>query len=479
MFDYTIQELGHLNALLGPALENAKQRRVESEQLALDTVRVLVARPMPKDVPERRAYYLRLIEAFKGSKAGSEIGLLQLQSTGWKYLEKLIERDNLQACMIGMLRNNLLCLALNEPDSRASARIMAEILETHLKNQQKKPSENAVERNIQLWYAGYLTENYELKYPPFLRFLHVLKDFYRRKHGNWTYKEITTLYAVLKAVKLPWEAGITLSDFLTGLLHEVDEIDIAEYMDLIDPAFDGETIETPFILDNISAPLYLALQRIAQGYTTTSEIIEGLIRKTGITKVSALQQTLHFFMNHQGVDMNQSYTPEYLAIEILGAQYLSSRLHFNVTNTQAGITRSYDPVSRFLISPDGQEVTDTHNGLIWRRCAEGIHYQENNITGNALAFTHEAALEHADREAARTGLSWRLPTVEELVGLVDRSRANPAINAKIFPGTPPKWFWTAAPNRGSTQNAWSVGFNYGYFNYVSRTNVMAIRLVRG
>jgi hypothetical protein len=58
---------------------------------------------------------------------------------------------------------------------------------------------------------------------------------------------------------------------------------------------------------------------------------------------------------------------------------------------------------------------------------------------------------------------WRLPTVEELFGLADRSRKDPAIDTGAFPDTRSSWYWSASPWAGSPASAaWIVGFNYGY-----------------
>lgn len=479
MFSYTIQELGHLNFRLGAAIEQAKQRTVTSEQLALDAVRVLVAKPTVKGVPEKRSFYFRLREAYGYAQSGSEASLHEVQSTAWKYLEKLLERDCHQPCIIAMMRNNLLGLALDDVEARKEARFMAENLDNLLDKQHMKPDEKKLESNIELWLKNISLSRYENQYSPFIRFLQILKDFYRLKHGNWTYRELRSLGQVLKTVKLPWKSTITVSQFMSGLLTELDTLDGAHYLELIDPAFEGETIDTQFIMNNVSSPFYLGLYRIAMGYGTTRELIEELVRKTGMTRGATIQGMLFPFLTNHGLDLNQPYTTEGLAMEILGAQYLASRLFFDFSNAQSGLKRAFDPVVRFLVSSNGQEVTDTHNGLVWRRWAEGLNRLGETASGKSLTFTHEAALEYAAAEAARTGQAWRLPTVEELVSLVDRTQKNPSINPKIFPNTPPKWFWTASPKTGNTHNAWSVGFYYGYVSYVSRGNLMAVRLVKG
>ena len=137
-------------------------------------------------------------------------------------------------------------------------------------------------------------------------------------------------------------------------------------------------------------------------------------------------------------------------------------------------------VERFVVSADGQEVTDTKTGLIWRRCAEGMTFRSNTCAGSYQRYSHEAALKRATREATRTGLDWRLPNVKELSSLVDRSRSGPAIDAKAFPATPSEWFWSSSPYVGYADSAWYVSFSNGdvYANYRILDND-AVRLVRG
>jgi len=134
---------------------------------------------------------------------------------------------------------------------------------------------------------------------------------------------------------------------------------------------------------------------------------------------------------------------------------------------------------RFVPSRDGQEVTDTKTGLIWRRCAEGMTFKGNTCVGSSKTYTHEAALKRATQEATRTGVSWRLPNVKELASIVDRSRVSPAIDPAAFPATPSGWFWSSSPYVGDTYYAWSVYFSYGFVYSDYRVSSGAVRLVRG
>jgi hypothetical protein len=109
------------------------------------------------------------------------------------------------------------------------------------------------------------------------------------------------------------------------------------------------------------------------------------------------------------------------------------------------------------------EVLDTQTGLIWQK-----YFTEN--------LTHEEALDHAERVARKTGLPWRVPTIDELVGLIDWTHTSPA---SAFPDMPETWFWSSSLYVGSTNSAWYVNFYYGYVSLNLRYGSYAVRLVRG
>jgi len=81
-------------------------------------------------------------------------------------------------------------------------------------------------------------------------------------------------------------------------------------------------------------------------------------------------------------------------------------------------------------------------------------------------------------------MDWRLPSVMELLGLVDLSipHPGPAIDMSYFPDTLSRAYWSSSPHAKYTTLAWVVyldggSFRYAYRNYYS--SVTAVRLVRG
>ena len=101
-------------------------------------------------------------------------------------------------------------------------------------------------------------------------------------------------------------------------------------------------------------------------------------------------------------------------------------------------------------------VLDTKQGLTFT-------VAETREMTHAKALKHVAALDIAGAK------DWRLPTVEELFLLVDRSRSSPAIDTAFFPACKSDWYWTGtlyAPSPGDC--AWYVGFSSGFAGWGGR-----------
>jgi hypothetical protein len=149
-----------------------------------------------------------------------------------------------------------------------------------------------------------------------------------------------------------------------------------------------------------------------------------------------------------------------------------------------GIIPAVISAQSFVISADGDEVTDQKTGLIWRRCSEGTSWNGSTCAGSASVLTQEAALQQAAAQAAITGVAWRLPNIKELASIADKSKMTLAIDSMAFPVMPGYFFWSASPFDGNgffgnSSDAWYVNFNDGSVSYGGRTDGCYVRLVRG
>jgi hypothetical protein len=120
-------------------------------------------------------------------------------------------------------------------------------------------------------------------------------------------------------------------------------------------------------------------------------------------------------------------------------------------------------MNRFIINSDNT-VTDTVTNLMWQRdCLPGEYtwYDAMELTSNLGGYS-----------------DWRLPTIKELLSLVDYEKFNPYIDTDVFPTTPSSSFWSSSPYAGNSDYAWLVGFDDGYDYYDVKYYYYQVRLVR-
>ncbi len=152
------------------------------------------------------------------------------------------------------------------------------------------------------------------------------------------------------------------------------------------------------------------------------------------------------------------------------------------------------PTTRFVLNGDGT-VTDSRSDLRWQRCPVGYELDDNGTAAvlsddrcNSVAtttFNWQGALQSASDLNDSGGFAgfadWRVPNLKELASIVEFKCLLPAVNATLFPDTPPSEFWSSSTplqiNSALVVN-FETGVNYssfldaaGFENYV--------RLVRG
>ena len=125
---------------------------------------------------------------------------------------------------------------------------------------------------------------------------------------------------------------------------------------------------------------------------------------------------------------------------------------------------------------DGAVVRDTCTDLVWQR----IPRNQRFTWSAALAFARDLTLDGSD--------DWRLPNVHELLSLVHYGRTRPALHP-VFDFTPDVeiavrnsdayWSSTSVNNSNHRTHAWRVAFLNGDHDFVEKSRLLAMRVVRG
>ena len=117
-------------------------------------------------------------------------------------------------------------------------------------------------------------------------------------------------------------------------------------------------------------------------------------------------------------------------------------------------------------SRDGSIVTDSVAGLQW----------QDDAIGESMEWRE--AINHCEDDVSLGGHGdWRLPNVNELKSIIDRSRYNPAI-VSAFEHTSSSRYWSSTTNEGRHEYAWYVSFYSGYVSSNGKGNNRYVRCVR-
>ncbi len=131
--------------------------------------------------------------------------------------------------------------------------------------------------------------------------------------------------------------------------------------------------------------------------------------------------------------------------------------------------------------------TQHADGIVYEP-ARDLHWTQDDVPGGRMTHADAlAAVAKLNAEAFGGFTDWRLPEVEELFLLADRSRCNRAIDITAFPACQSDWYWTATDDAseekdedtGHSDYAWFVGFGDGGSGIGYRGGDNRVRAVRG
>lgn len=115
----------------------------------------------------------------------------------------------------------------------------------------------------------------------------------------------------------------------------------------------------------------------------------------------------------------------------------------------------------------GGHVTDQVTGLVWQKSDDDSKKNWNE------------AWDYCQNLEMPPGLwtDWRLPSIDELMSIVDYGAHFPAINS-VFWGTEPLHYWSADTVPDNMPGAWTVNFQTGIVDIQSKSANWYVRCVR-
>ncbi len=114
-------------------------------------------------------------------------------------------------------------------------------------------------------------------------------------------------------------------------------------------------------------------------------------------------------------------------------------------------------------------VLDKVTGLMWQKTDDNIQRDWYNASNYCQSLKPPAISDWSD---------WRLPSVDELMSIVNYGLYEPAISAVAFPVPKLLRYWSALTYASNSANAWSVHFRYGVVDFISKSTSLHVRCVR-
>lgn len=143
--------------------------------------------------------------------------------------------------------------------------------------------------------------------------------------------------------------------------------------------------------------------------------------------------------------------------------------------------------TRFVDNNNGT-VTDNLTGLIWLKDGQCLQFFSGDpiITNDrpwvdAIAAANKLANGYCGLTDGSIAGDWRLPNINELASLIDRSQFNPALPAgcPLTLVSPSPFYWSSSTAVLGSNDAWLIIFNSGIEYYDYKSSGHYVRPVRG
>ncbi len=145
----------------------------------------------------------------------------------------------------------------------------------------------------------------------------------------------------------------------------------------------------------------------------------------------------------------------------------------NEYNVRCVVDSSDTNGTNFYLKTEFDEVADNK---VEDRNSTYLVWQNDLDVGTDL-MTFEAAVNACEILNLEGITNWRLPNIKELTTIIDDNVHAPAIKTASFENTTNNYYWSSTTTASDTTKAWSINFNYGTHNIVTKTNSAYVRCV--
>lgn len=167
-------------------------------------------------------------------------------------------------------------------------------------------------------------------------------------------------------------------------------------------------------------------------------------------------------INGDGIDDVYDPSQSYCVNEYAAWQPYGQDAHYSI-----------NPLS-YTDNGDGT-IHDNVTGLVWQKCSVGE--TGSDCSGGSIGSYSWSSAQSVCASSNLAGGNWRLPTMTELMSIVDYEESMGTLDGTAFPGTSSP-YWTSTPHAYYSSFAWFVNFSQGTITADYKTNLHYARCVR-
>lgn len=330
----TTAEQKNIDSQVEQMMDWVNSRKVEAEQLALDSARLMACTGDRLDRIKNQGFFKRCWNRFTGRTGEMERAntsdMIEMQKKAFRYINMLQENQVLMAHSLLSLKNNLVALAVSETETRDMIGALAQKTLERFDALENRTDQLEISTNLQGWLLGLEEREYDRKFPTqFMRMFRVINDFYNIKKDNWNYNDLMFMRTALRKVGIDPKLQLSISDFINNLTEEIQthEVGLNNYILAIEAhAPENAKDYSKFVIDNVSSPITVTMYELKDNFSQTSDIVEVLQDELNISAIDAQKRILRKIISSMNVNMDHRFAISEAAIEIMGCLRLIDNL---------------------------------------------------------------------------------------------------------------------------------------------------------
>ena len=330
-YSMTEAETREIDYVVEQMIKNLKGNQALTEQMALDSVRLLSCTEDNYKKLQNQGFFKRCWSRMSGVAGKLERenthSLIEMQKIGYRYINMLQQNQLLAAHSILTLKNNLNALAVKDVETQKLIADLANATNERFLALERRLDECETNVNLQGWLLTLEERELDTLYPtPHIRMLEVINQFYQNKSDNWNNNnDLLFMKKALRTVGIDPKQIYSIKDFISSLMKEIiSEKQFNLYEEELNRYTGSDNSQ--FIIEEISSPIFATMHSVKSQYEDRMESVNVLRDDLNTSPLEAITKIL--YKKIEGLNVNIEYKSPLAesAIEILGSMRLANLL---------------------------------------------------------------------------------------------------------------------------------------------------------